>query len=117
MYHVASSAARASILAHGLDPALGERQWAGEYPQATYLWAELEDAAAHGEAEHAAPLGDKDVWQVDTAGLAVEADPLATSLTGARFMVRRPIEPDRLTLVPDTEWYGRDDWDEATSAA
>lgn len=110
MYHVAGSCVRASIIRHGLDPQRGEKQWEGAYPEATYLWHDIEDAAAHGETEHAAPAGDKDVWRVELTGLIVEDDPLATSLTGRRSMVRAPIEPGRLTLVPDTEWYGRDDW-------
>ena len=102
---------RLAAVAGGSLGGMQALEWAVAYPEATYLWHDIQEAAGHGESEHAAPVGDKDVWCVDVSGIAVEDDPLATGLTGRRSMVRAPIDPARLTLVPDTEWYGRD-WNE-----
>ena len=87
LYHVSSTANRASILEHGLNPAFGEGV------EAVFL-----------DAETIVPRDGFDVWVVDARDLTVEDDPMRTLGDPAAEHWRaiyETIPPERLTLLSE----------------
>ena len=103
MYHISLPQNRDSILTHGLnwelsDPETRLPQEDVDWPRGQYLFKSYPE----GMAEE-----DNDIYEINVEGLEVEPDPFIPDYwDGDTFLVREPIEPERIRLV-EMSAYGK----------